>query len=125
MFKCCAAIFTLTLTANAYADEWRYCDVVNVTASEKEAAIQVAKIDKKIAFFKKPNFASITIFLDGKTWATSELIPTGRRIYGSNEPFEGYADKTNSLIVQEFESSDAIYVRMLGKVDFTFYSKCK
>ena len=66
----------------AQADEWKYCDVYNSMASEREAAIAFGKIKTKISFFKKQDYASISIFLDGKTFTTADLIPTGKRFYG-------------------------------------------
>lgn len=111
-------------TASTSAEEWRNCEVVNSVANEKEAAIAFGKIEKRLSFFKKTDFASVTIFLDGKTWNSAGLIKTGRRLYGDGKPYQGYTDKTNSLVVQEFEDSDLMIVRLRGDVDFTMFAKC-
>lgn len=108
----------------AQADEWKYCDVYNSMASEREAAIAFGKIKTKISFFKKQDYASISIFLDGKTFTTADLIPTGKRFYGDGRPFLGYADKTNTLILQEFENDSNIILTLKGNVDFTMFAKC-
>ena len=75
--------------------------------------------------FKKTDFASITIFLDGKTWKSADLIQTGRRLFGDGKPYLGYADNTNSLIVQEFEESELLIVKLRGYVDFTMFAECR
>ena len=104
-----AILFFFFLTiSNVHADEWRRCEVGNSTASEREIAIDLGKIKKTISFFKKSNFASITIFLEDKTWVTTDLIPTGQRLYGDGSPYLGYADKLNTVIVQEFINDKSI-----------------
>ncbi len=118
----CAALF---FVANAKAEEWKNCEVGNSTATEREAAIALGKINKRLSFFKKTDFAAITIFFDGKTWKNIDLIPTGRRFFGDGKPYLGYADKTNSLIVQEFEGSDIMIVTVKGDVEFTMFAKCR
>lgn len=117
-------ILVMSYPVNALADELKSCDVYNSVASEREAAIALGKMKNKIAFFKKQDYASVTIFLDGQTFGSADLIPTGRRLYGDGKPYLGYADKTNTLIVQAFENSDNIIVTSRGDVDFTMFAKC-
>jgi len=121
MFLC----MPLSFANIAHAEEWKNCDVGNSTATQRDAAIAFGKIEKRLSFFKNNEFASVAIFLDGKSWKTADLIQTGRRIYGDGKPFNGYADKTNSLIVQEFEDSDIMIVTLKGDVEFTMFSKCR
>ena len=109
---------------SALADEWKSCDVYNSVASQREAAIAFGKMKKRISFFKKPDFASITIFLNGETFGSADLISTGRGVYGDGKPYLGYADKTNTMIVQEFENSKNIIVTTRGDVDFTMFAQC-
>ena len=121
------AIFWLALISltNANADEWKQCEVGKSTASERDIAIVLGKVNKSISFFKKPNYASITIFLEDKTWVTAELIPTGQRTYGDGSPFLGYADKQNSVIVQEFINDKSMIVTL--KTDshrYTLFASC-
>jgi hypothetical protein len=108
----------------AQADEWKYCDVYSSMASEREAANAFGKIKTKISYLKKQDHVSISIFLDGKTFTTADLIPTGKRFYGNGKPFLGYADKTNTLILQEFENDNNIILTLNGEVDFTMFAKC-
>lgn len=117
-------VFAALFPLNVHADEWRSCDVYNSLGSEREAAIAFGKIKKRISFFKKQDFANLTIFLDGQTFGSADLIPTGRRLYGDGKPYLGYADKSNTLIVQEFENSSTIIVTTKGDVDFTMFAKC-
>lgn len=117
-------VFVSLCPVNAHADEWKSCDVYNSVASEREAAIAFGKIKKKISLFKKQDFASVNIYLDGKTFGSADLIPTGRRLYEDGKPFLGYADKTNTMIVQEFENDNNIIVTSRGDVDFTMFAKC-
>lgn len=112
------------LSTAVHSDEWKKCQVFRNTATDRDAAIALGKIDKRISFLKRTGSAHITIFLDGKTFAFAELIPTGRRMFNGNEPFEGYADKSNSLIVQEFDDSQ-LFVSLKGQVDFTFFARCE
>lgn len=111
--------------ANTFADEWRKCEVGKSTASEREIAIELGKVKKTISFFKKSNFASITIFLEDKTWVTTDLIPTGQRLYGDGSPYLGYADKLNTVIVQEFINDKTMLVSLNnGKLSFTLFATC-
>jgi len=112
----------LSLYANA--DEWKSCNITNVLASTKATAVALGKIEKKISFFKKPNYVYITIFFDGKTWSETELITTGRRQMTDGTPFMGYADKTNSIIVQEFEATNTLMVTVRGESEFTMFASC-
>ncbi len=116
---------SLLFIGQVHAEQWKNCKVVNSLATEKEAAIAFGKIEKRLSFFKKTDFASITIFLDGKTWKSADLIQTGRRLFGDGKPYLGYADKTNSLIVQEFEESELLIVKLRGDVDFTMFAECR
>ncbi len=121
------AIFWLALTAlaNVKADEWKRCEVEKSTASERDIAIELGKANKSISFFKKSNYASITIFLDDKTWVAAELIPTGQRVYGDGSPYLGYADKLNSVIVQEFINDKSMIVTFnSNKYRFTLFASC-
>lgn len=109
----------------AAAEEWKSCAVGNSFASEREAAIAFGKIEKNFSFYKKTDFAHISIFLDGKPWQSIDLVQTGRGFYSDGKPYLGYASKNNSLIVQEFESDDIMIVRLKGDVDFTMFAKCR
>jgi len=46
-------------------------------------------------------------------------------LFGDGKPYLGYADKTNSLIVQEFEESELLIVKLRGDVDFTMFAECR
>ena len=109
----------------AVAEEWKKCTVGNSLASQRDAAIAFGKIDKTLSFFKKTNFASISIFLDGKPWQTIDLVPTGRGLYSDGKPYLGYASRNNSVIVQDFEGDDIMIVGLKGDVDFTMFAKCR
>ncbi len=119
---CVALTFATTVTA---AEQWKRCTVGNSLASDREAAIAFGKIDKTLSFFKKTDFASISIFLDGKSWQTIDLMPTGRGLYSDGKPYLGFANRNNSVIVQEFEGDDVMIVRLRGDVDFTMFAKCR
>ena len=122
------AILLLAITCagnGAFADEWKSCEVSNATASQREAAIALGKIEKRISFFKKNDFASIVIFLDGKPGATTDLIPTGRRFYDNGKPYIGYANKANTFVIQESEDSDTMIVTVRGDITITMFAKCK
>lgn len=112
-------------TAVTAAEQWKRCTVGNSLASEREAAIAFGKIDKTLSFFKNKDFASISIFLDGKPWQAIDLLPTGRRFYSDGKPYLGYASRNNSAIVQEFEADDIMIVTLKGDVDFTMFAKCR
>ena len=120
-------IFTVfyICTSIAIADEWKNCDVGKSLASNREAAIALGKIEKRIAFFKKPNFASITIFFDNQEWFATDLINTGRRQYGDGSFYQGYASKNNKVIVQEFEIGVTMIVSAEGDIKYTFFANCK
>ncbi len=114
----------IVISGAAWADEWKNCSVTKSLASDKAVAIAAGKIEKKISFFKKPNYVFITIFLDGKTWAQTDLVQTGSRKMSDGATYLGYADKTNSLIVQEFEATNTMIVTLRGEIDFTFFASC-
>jgi hypothetical protein len=132
LLKNCYAIFLsqivfisfLLFCGGVSAEEWKSCEVGNSTATDRNAAIAFGKIKTRISFFKKIDYASITIFLDGKTWKSIDLIPTGRGFFGDGKPYLTYADKTNSLIAMEFEDSDLMIVIIKGDIDFTLFSRC-
>lgn len=115
----------LTATIYANAEEWKTCKVGNSLASQRDLAIAFGKIDKSFSFFKKTDFASITIFFDGVTWRTADLIHTGRALFGDGKPYLGYASRNNTMIVQEFENSNVMIVTLRGDVDFTMFAECK
>jgi hypothetical protein len=118
-------LFFIALT-NTHADEWRKCEVGKSTANDREIAIELGKVKKTISFFKKSNFASITIFADEKTWVTTDLIPTGQGLYGDGKPYLGYADKTNTVIVQEFINGKTMIVGLDGeKLRMTLFATCE
>lgn len=119
---CAAATFATAVSA---AEQWKRCSVGNSLASDREAAITFGKIDKTLSFFKKKDFASISIFLDGKPWQTIDLLPTGRGLYSDGKPYLGYASRNNSVIVQDFEGDDIMIVGLKGDVDFTMFAKCR
>jgi hypothetical protein len=109
----------------ANAEQWRSCDVYNSLASQREAAIAFGKLKTRVSFFRKQDFASVTIFVDGQTFGSADLIPTGRRLYSDGKPFNGFADRSKKIIVQEFENSDDIIVTSRGDVEITMFAKCR
>jgi len=107
------------------ADEWKNCDVGKSLASDRDAAIALGKIEKRIAFFKKPNFASITIFFDNQQWLATDLINTGRGQFGDGSFYRAYASKNNKIIVQEFEEGNTMIVTAQDDIKLTFFANCK
>ena len=123
LFFICLYFIALT---NTQADEWRKCEVGKSTATDRDIAIEFGKFKKSIAFFKKSNFASITIFVDDKTWVATDLIPTGQGLYGDGKPYLGYADKSNSVIVQEFINGKNMIVGLDSeKLRMTLFASCE
>ena len=112
-------------TSIAIADEWKNCDVGKSLASNRDAAIALGKIEKRIAFFKKPNFASITIFFDNQQWLATDLINTGRGQFGDGSFYRAYASKNNKIIVQEFEEGNTMIVTAQDDIKLTFFTNCK
>lgn len=116
----------LLFTSIAFAEEWKSCDVGNSTATNKDAAIELGKIEKRISFFKKKNFYHIVIFFDNKQWIKTDLIQTGRDQFSDGRFYQSYASKNNKIIVQEFEIGDTMIVTANDDlINLTFFAKCK
>lgn len=105
-------------------NELKNCDVGNLHSPNRETAMALGKEKMRFSFVKKIDTVSITIFSNSDIWRSADLIPTGRRFYSDGKPYSGYANKTSSLIVQEFEDSDIMIVTTRGDVDVSLYAKC-
>ncbi len=109
---------------SSMADEWKKCEVTKSMANNRDVAIALGKSKIYFGFLKKTNYSYIAMHVDGNNVKNADLIATGRRQYSDGTYFIGYADKTNTLRIQEFEDSPTMIISMSGDVDFTFFVSC-
>lgn len=118
--------FTFFLCSTiTFADEWKKCNVTNSMASNRDIAMELGKKKISFNFLKKEDYFYISMYVDDVNVKNADVLRTGKRQYSDGSYFTGYADKTNTLRIQEFETRPTMIVSMGGEIDFTFFVSCK
>ena len=123
--KILIAITFFVYSTIAIADEWKKCDVTKSMASNRDVAMELGNKKISFNFLKKIDYFYISMYVDDVNVRNADVIKTGKRQYSDGSYFTGYADKTNTLRIQEFETSTAMIVSISGEIDFTFFVNCK